>query len=1071
MSPLNVYRASAGSGKTYALTLEYLRLLFLYPSVHRHILAVTFTNKAAGEMKQRILSLLNELSGDGYPADGVEMADLINKTGLNREQITRKSAELLDIILNDYSGFSVGTIDKFFQSVIRAFTREIGIQPGYNLEIDHHRILSLSVDMLFKDISGDSGLQQWLIRYAEERMEESRSWNFRNDIVQLGTQLFREAFQSLYMNSDLSILGKENMDLFLEDLLRIEKVAREELEHIGKKALKHLDENGFQINDFKLKENSPAALFRDASELRDLNFTSSKLEARLVIEKWLNKSATEEMTMLTERILMPLFNNLYEQQIILNTIGSIRKNFYTLGILGDILDRVTAYTKERNLFLIADTSRFLRGIIGGNQVPFVYERTGSRFNHIMLDEFQDTSAFQYDNFMPLLDNSLASGYENLVVGDVKQSIYRWRNSDWNILATSLESDFKHQVFKTFTLKKNFRSREDIIRFNNTIFQLAPETLARKIEQELPEGDDENISARLLVKRFRESYRDAVQQIPERSKGSGGMVRIEFFEEEDGSSFREQALSRIPGWIDEIQECGIELGEIAILVRSRREGVSVAATLLEDARKQGVKNKYRIISNESLLLNHNQSISLLISALRFMVNPEDDLNTAHLKYNCSLLGIIPCKDKGELFDSHLPIEQKLPRAFLERIPHLRHLPLFELVETLIKLFDLDQHINDLPYLQAFQDLVIDLHRREPLGLADFLDFWDQHGWKQGVSVSEEINAIRIITIHKAKGLEFKAVIVPFCNWEITTDQKKPNILWCETDQTPFKRIPVVPVRFSGNMQHTLFTAAYYRERILGYMDSLNLLYVAFTRSKDALFIGVPDSQKKELNHSGDLLRILLDQKPSLKPSLHSLDEYRKGEVLQVGSLPEYRRKDRKPDLWKFTSYPVNKSNVNLKVRLRNDEYFVDEEGIYSSELMYGNMMHQVFSCIYTPSDVAPLLKSMQKNGLIRGTERESLHKEIVKMISQSNVKQWFIEKENRTIYNERTILCSDGRMIRPDRVIVEEGSVTVVDFKFGMVESERYKSQVKDYMFQLSQMGYGKTRGYVWYVLLGKTIKV
>jgi len=368
-------------------------------------------------------------------------------------------------------------------------------------------------------------------------------------------------------------------------------------------------------------------------------------------------------------------------------------------------------------------------------------------------------------------------------------------------------------------------------------------------------------------------------------------------------------------------------------------------------------------------------------------------------------------------------------------------------------------------------VIDLHRREPMGLADFLDFWEQHGWKQGISVSEEINAIRILTIHKAKGLEFKAVIVPFCNWEITTDQRKSNILWCETEQTPFRRIPVVPVRFSGKMQHTLFSAAYCRERMLGYMDSLNLLYVALTRAKDALYIGIPDSQKKELNHTGDLLRSLMDKKPALQPSLHSLDEYRNGPLLEVGSLPEYRRKDQGPVHWKFNSYPVNNSRANLKVRLRNDEYFVDEEGIYSSELMYGNIMHQIFSRINTPADVAPLLVTMQKNGLVRGKERESLLREILKMISQSDVKQWFIEDGIRKIYNERSILCADGRMIRPDRVIVEKDCTTVVDFKFGKVESERYKSQVEDYMSHLMQMGYGKIRGYIWYVLLGKTIKV
>ncbi|MEN8226897.1 MAG: UvrD-helicase domain-containing protein [Bacteroidota bacterium] len=1071
MSPLNVYKASAGSGKTFALTLEYLKLLFRNPGIHRHILAVTFTNKAAGEMKQRILGRLYELSRYDGSAPMEEMVQLMRDTGMDESVISRKAGELLKTILNDYSGFSVGTIDKFFQSVIRAFTREIGIQPGYNLELDHNRVLSLAVDRLFHDISDHKELQRWLIRFAEERMEESRSWNFRNDMVQLGMQLFRESFQGLFFKQDLSVLDKENLEHYLDDLKRVEEDTLQQMAGIGNSALDHLKQSGLEIGDFRLKGNSPPSLFQEAVAGRSLKFTQAKLDSLEQPAKWLNKSATVEMTRLTEQVLMPLLNQLYIKQKVLNTIVSIRQNFYTLGILGDIWERVKSYTRERNLFLIADSSRFLRGIIGGNQVPFIYERTGNRYTHIMLDEFQDTSLFQYDNFKPLLDNALALGHNNLVVGDVKQSIYRWRNSDWKILASDLETDFSHQEFHMHTLVKNFRSSEQIVRFNNTVFKLVPQLLAQTIENELYSSAVIREEVEKEILRFRKAYADAIQQIPDKLMGSGGMVKVELFEEEEERPFMEQVLSRLPEWIHEIQLSGIDPGEIAILVRSRREGVAVANRLLEHARSTGETHKYRLISNESLLLAHNSSVSLLLSALRYLVYPHDALNNALFKYLLNIAEVIPGREPDALFDTSIAMEQLLPEEFLDSIHIVRKLPLYELVESLIKLFRLDQRPQDLPYLQALQELVIDIHRKEPQGIAEFLHFWEQHGSKKGISLSEESNAIRILTIHKAKGLEFKAVVVPFCNWEITTDQKKSNILWCDTAGTPFNRLPTVPVRFSNKMQHTHFSRAYQQERMKGYMDNLNLMYVAFTRAKEAMFIGIPDTATDTLRSAGDLLRAIIDKKPDCDMALDSLETYRSEQIISLGSLSQHKKRPVEEDPWQFSAYPVNQRTRTLKVRMRSDEYFVDEDGTFRTGQMYGNVMHKVFSRISSVSDVNPLLNRMQKEGLLPHKDRIALQEEILEMITQPGVERWFSERADRSIYNERSLLCGDGKMLRPDRVIVEGELVTVVDFKFGGLVKDQYREQVRNYMQQLGKAGYRKVEGFVWYVRLGKTIQI
>ena len=1070
MPPLNIYKASAGSGKTFALTMEYLKLLYSFPGIHRHILAVTFTNKAAGEMKHRILSRLSALSHYSSLEPMEEMKQLVEATGLDEKSISRQAGELLDIILNDYSGFSVGTIDKFFQSVIRAFTREIGIQPGYNLELDHPRVLSLAVDRMFQDLGNHPELQAWLIRYAEERMEESRSWNFRQEIIQLGMQLFKESFQGLFLKHNISVLKKENLNLFSEDLVQLERQTRRKMSDMGKKALQQMGKLNLSPEDFNLKSNSPATLFVTAVKEEDVNFTDSKLLALELPEKWLKKDSSQAMIALTEEQLIPQLNEVYSLQVILNTIAVVRANFYTLGILADTWEYVREYTRERNLFLIADSSRFLRGIIGGNQVPFVYERTGSRFHHIMLDEFQDTSLFQYDNFRPLLDNSLAAGQQNLVVGDVKQSIYRWRNSDWKILASELEHDFRHQEVHIRTLAKNYRSREAIIRFNNTVFQLSSELLSEMISRELLASPVTRMEAEQEVEQFRKAYEDVVQEIPQQKMGTGGFVKGVLFEEEE-RPFRDQVLDALPDWVEEIRQTGIEPGETAILVRTRKEGVAVANKLLEHARLTGETRNFRLISNESLLLVHNNSVSILVSLLRYLVQPDHEINNTLLKYHCFLLGTIPDMDPAQLFGVDVAPELFFPEHFSEQRELLKQLPLYELIESLIDEFSLGSRAEDLPYLQAFQDVVIDLQRRDPVGIRDFLDYWEQHGSKRGISVSEESNALRILTIHKSKGLEFKAVIVPFCDWEVTTDHRNFDILWCATDGTPLERIPIVPVKFTSKLMHTLFSPAYYRERMKGYLDKLNLLYVAFTRARDLLYIGIPLKEGKGVKSTGDLLRAILKRSPEKQPCTAALESYLDGKVMTLGEMPVYPSQHQVEDPWQFRSYPVNRDKRSLKVRLRNDQYFVDEEGIFRTGRMYGTMMHQIFSRILSVKDLEPVLDAMQKEGQVPGTEREALELLIRKKLNGPIVKRWFLQDETVQVYNERAILCGHGVMLRPDRVIVEEEGITVIDFKFGEIEKPDHIRQVRSYMEQLRQMDYKHVEGYIWYVILDKTIKI
>jgi ATP-dependent exoDNAse (exonuclease V) beta subunit len=778
------------------------------------------------------------------------------------------------------------------------------------------------------------------------------------------------------------------------------------------------------------------------------------------------------MEKLVKDQLVPLLNEVYRIQVVLNTIKAVRNNFYTLGILADIWRNVREYTSERNLFLLADSSRFLRGIIGGNQVPFVYERTGNRFQHIMLDEFQDTSLFQYDNFRPLLDNSLAAGFQNLVVGDVKQSIYRWRNSDWKILASELEHDFRHQEIHVEALKRNFRSREHLIRFNNTVFRLCSQHISGLIEEELLASPVTRSEAELEVQLFKDAYADVVQEIPGEMMETGGYVKAVLFEEQE-RSFRDQVLETLPRWVEEIRGSGIEPGETAILVRTRKEGVAVADKLLEYARKTGKSREFRLISNESLLLIHNSSVALLVSLLRYLVQPDNQINNLLLKYQCSSMAGAPgpVTDPDQRYRADVEPDHFFPGTFLEKQELLKRLSLYELLESLIDMFSLGERSEDLPYIQAFQDVVIDLQRSEPLGIRDFLDYWEQYGDQKSISVSEASNALRILTIHKAKGLEFKAVIIPFCNWEITTAHRNTEILWCDTAETPLDRIPTVPVRFTSKMAHTLFSQSYYRERMKGYMDQLNLMYVAFTRAKDLLYIGMPQKDSREVRNVGDLLRAVMHRQADREPCTAPLHNYLAENELIIGNMPVYTVEEEQKDAWLFKSYPVNRDRGFLKVRIRNDQYFLDEEGIYRTERMYGNIMHQIFSRIITEQDLDKVLEQMWKAGQVPLSEKDALGRLIRQKLKQAEVAPWFSADKIVKIYNEQAILCGDGAIIRPDRVVVEKDRLRVIDFKFGDIQKNYYKQQVAHYMEKLREMGHKEVEGYIWYVMLDDIVKV
>ena len=1098
MSGLTIYKASAGSGKTYKLTGEYLLLLFRNPGLYRNILAVTFTNKATGEMKHRILYELNRLArGEDSGYDAMLQEHL----GMDQSRISRQASDILHRILHDYSRFSVSTIDRFFQRVLRTFAREIGLQSGYTLELDEEEILNYVIDDLLLATEEDHQLRQWLVEFAGTRMEEGKSWNFRREIMALARQLTREDVKDLDLpGNDTPEKRKKLADYVAR--LKAEKARFENQIHsFGKQAVDLIEQNGLGISDFHRGSSGVARYFYYLKEQR-----MDKLEPNNFVhqvmdnpEKWASpgaKKATRDLAVSLARDklydwLHESLDYIHQHQAQYLTVQEILKHIYVLGLLDDIQQRVKNYCKEKNIFLISDAGELLRRIVGNNEAPFIYEKTGSIYHHFMIDEFQDTSRFQWENFRPLVHNSLAQSNFNLVVGDVKQSIYRWRNGDWKILQDEVYREFSRSA-RTVALDYNWRSREQIVAFNNTIFHYAPGILQQQFNEEISEKGLDNPYAEKLV----EAYQDVRQKLPRAHEG--GLVVNRFYTHRHGQQrdAREQILGRLIEDIEWMQDQGYALSDMAVMVRRNSEGQKIADALTEKQKQADPQSPYRydFISNDSLYVMRAESVQLLCALFRHLVVPDDPVNQAFIKETWSRTFREKAPQGGNmhrLFKHDVQsLADYLPKEFVAHQQELRKMPLYELTERLIHIFSVHELHGEIPYIQAFQELVLDFSRRYASDLNSFLQWWEANAHKKTLQLPENYDAIRITTIHKAKGLEFKVVLMPFCNWELSASGSgnKKNYLWCKPEQAPLNKVSVVPVEYSKKLAGTLFFEAYYREQFHQLVDSLNMLYVAFTRAEEVLVSYAPLQEKSDgtLNylargpaHTGELLHFIYEQQEHLPkpeaagaPFIQSLKEYWDpgSMVFFRGEFPsgeEQQAADEEALVQK--DYPVYSLKPPLHLKYEHGAFFSGDTDLFRGTIDYGRVMHQVFENIHTLEDIDSALEKVYLEGKISSSERKHLREEILQIIRQNQAQDWFSGKWQ--VYTEKDMLLPNGRIYRPDRVMFKDGSTVVVDYKFGEKIHEAYRKKMNHYLRELKNMGYERPVGYIWYINQKQMIRV
>lgn len=1077
---LTVYRASAGSGKTYTLTGEYLTLLFSSHAAYRRILAVTFTNKATDEMKGRIIEELYNLSS-GKPSGYIPL--LTKKFDLTEPDLRKKAKEILISILHDYSSFNISTIDRFFQQTMRAFTREIGLQGGYGLELDQEQVLMEAIDNLLGSLEkeGNKELLGWLIQFAADKVESGYAWNLRKDIAQLSRELFKESYKVFEKEVREDIHNKKALEKYKETLYAIIRSQESQVKDIGKKVLSLLEEYALTPCDFKNAARSPICLFRKWAngEMKEptatfINWvgnvdafytakTDPDIKHRIaeVFENGLNDYM---------RDIIEIFSNLTYYF----TAKEIVRYYFTLGILNDVSLQIAEYRQEKNMMLIADTTELLNKVIDGSDAPFIYEKTGVNIDHYMIDEFQDTSGMQWKNFYPLIKESLSHKRFNLIVGDVKQSIYRFRNSDWKLLDEQLGVDFQEEGITDEVLNINWRSCRCIVEFNNAFFNTAPLLLQALFNEGLEESSLDEKEQSYINQKIIQAYGKLYQQIPPKFQNKQGHVKIDFFPSTESAGWKDQVLEQLPHTLEQLQDNGYALRDIAILVRTNKEGAEIADALLtyKDLHPSDLY-KYDLISDDALFVSGASSVRFLVSLLRHLRNPGDDTARRIAVFNYTLL---KAASESQLAAT-LPLREI---DFSSEIKYtLRSLcreSLYEIIEGLVRLFDPLFRENEQVFIQAFMDMAHEFSQGENPDISNFLKWWDDKGNRKTIVTPDAQDAIRILTVHKSKGLGFKVVILPFGDWEIDHKPTKPVILWCHPEKAPFNQLHLVPVKYSSTLSRTIFAKEYYDEKLHAYIDNLNTLYVAFTRAQEELIVYSPKpGNPDKVGSISDLLWFCL----------HNQDRTTTLDGFPLTDLSQYFRTEMNgfeygtwwaPETLAKTDLDSEEIQLNriisitpqdrLRLRLQGKTFFFDNK-----QRKHSALMHEVLCHIHTIEELTPSIEKYRYQGIITKEESMLLTQRLEELLKLPEANAWYNKKAR--ILQDVNILSAVSLSKRPDRIVINGQQAVIVDYKFGAVESKNHLLQMKENLKLLSKMGYKDVKGCIWYVELSKieTVKL
>ena len=1108
---LTVYRASAGSGKTFTLAVEYISLLVKDPENYQHILAVTFTNKATQEMKMRILSQLYGIA-NSLQSSQQYFNKVKEKTNMPDAVIRNNARAALTLLIHRYNNFRILTIDAFFQQVLRNLAHELGQTANLRVDLNNEEITEKAVDQMIESLEKGQPVLQWISTYINNSIEDDNGWNIIGKIKTFGTNIFKDFYKAHEANLKEQLSNADDFKVYETTLRKRRNDIRKTFNSKARSIL-----NEIKNANLDIPSNYRSGLYKYLTDSAIAPLTNKPLKAGVLKanespQNWTSskcaKADKQQIQTLAAEVLSAQLSELIaynndnwnEFQSIQLTLSHLSE----LRLLHAIADAVDNLTKDTNRFMLSNTQALLKELIADSDTPFIFERIGARLKHVMIDEFQDTSTIQWQNFQVLLANCMAQELsQNLIVGDIKQSVYRWRQGDWGIL-NNIEKSFAHQKIRLKTLDYNYRSEKRIIDFNNAFWEQCVANTAKEVAQ------DDAEKAEIVQK----AYEDVAQKTHKTTEN--GFVKISLY---PSKSMKEAVLEELIETIKELFNNGYggkNQSKIAILVRSKSNIQDIVNALL-----QSFGNEINIVSDEAFRLDASLSVNIIVSAMHLLTHPDDVLTRGKLVklYNQEVLkkpltdtdllvsinesNNIDTKNIDKKERRKLATEQQmaklnsqLPPEYVANRELLLGLPIVDLVDKLFMLFGLDQLEGQSSYICTLYDTLNDFLKDHTADIDDFINEWENSLSSKTIQ-SDEIEGIRIMTIHKSKGLEFDNVIIPFCNWEM----EKKGTLWCETKNkpAPYNKLPLLPIDFSRDkLIGTVFEDDYKEEHFQNIVDNLNLLYVAFTRASKNLFVFGLRQGKTTLdniakgtppgNRSYAIELALRQVSEQLQGSLLSFPDDIGSEIhFEYGTLaPETHEKEHavadnpfliKPDkhIVSIATYP---QAATFKQSNKSIEFVKGEDVDPSDRTRYikiGNVLHQLFSTIYTTADIPARLNELEQQGIIYNDEITSaqLRTRIEDAITNPQVQEWFSKRWQ--LYNECTILeynkdTNEMEEHRPDRVMTDGKEFVVVDFKFGK-EREEYKKQVQQYMEILIRMGHKKVSGYLWYVVKNNVVEV
>ena len=1039
----SIYDASAGSGKTYTLVKEYLKIILSSNKndAYRNILAITFTNKAVHEMKSRIVNSLSEFCKDIPNGKATDlMRDIAHETGISPTDIRTKSQGIIRHIIHNYAAFDISTIDKFTHKVIRAFAHDLDLPITFEVSLDTENLLTEAVDALIEEAGTDETLTKLLIDFTMEKTDDDKSWDISREIMDTGRLILNENNRN-----EIVHFNEKTIPEFVaikEKVIHSAKCLEDDCVEFATAAIALIESKGIDAKSF-----SSGHFPNHINSIRDRKYNSKNKRYFELDDIRINKAAKDRD--LIDAIIPELLQTLakvYENHEKRDFYNAFLKNITPLSLLNTVSQKLKDLQKTQNILSIAEFNKLINDEIQNQPAPFIYERLGERYKHFFIDEFQDTSEMQWQNLIPLIDNATSaedlSGERGslMIVGDPKQSIYRWRGgkAEQFIALGKDHNPFNNKDKQLFSLGKNYRSYSQVIDFNNDFFQMLADQFTH---------DD---YTDLYANHSRQELNDKI----------GGYVNISFIPKVEEADFDELGespdktqlyVAAVLKTISDVQLLGFDYKDIAILTRKRSHGIAIATEL--------TSKNIPIISSETLMIANATEVRFIINVLRYLKNRADLESKANfLQYIATnIQEVLPIHDfiaagmdKISEKDFEVWLFPFMRESNTFPFGDIRKKSLYEATETIISKF-LQPDSNNA-YVQFFLDIVLERDMKNQAGIADFLDYWDKNSEKFSIPSPEGADAVRIMTIHKAKGLEFPIVIFPFAEEDF--GRKPKDKLWLDSDSDVFG-LPKVLIDNSSAVESFGPEASkiYLQKKQEELLDNINVLYVALTRAAEQLYIISSMNLNKEeepvLNNLSSFFILYLE-------SLHVYDtnqsEYKFGSSDKVSETTA-------PSEPAITIEKVVHVLNPKAIKIAQRESLM--WGTHQQDAIeYGNLIHEILSYIKTETDVENAITRAIEKGLINNVQREMVTKTIKGIVSHDDLQCYFSVQHQ--ILNEQAIIQAQGT-VQPDRmVIADHNEVFLLDYKTG-VHNAKYLVQLNTYQNAIEEMGFKVTKKALVYI--------